>query len=289
MESPLSKMQSPHSKTRSPILKRTFTESRLIRGNTLDNSQSKAVLEEAKNYRLAMTKIVQKFELLDIPQSELEELRYLIENKIITGFKDLLLHIMRKCINVMPDSIARSIGSHISQEDTQTLNWDAFLQILEEEVSIKEKLYNQMNFGSNKVLFEKMKNFCLSTPPRAFFYHDYQINRMLVIPDKRSPRRFNLFVSNDNCLVVTDPSFSELICRVYFSRNVHELKKKAEKYYQQREDQAKERQSQMVKISMVSQDESGSCDKKKTTVGHNFDVLKLAGFSKKRPKKRVQE
>ena len=256
-------------------------------------------LPRSKSYNEMLDLFVRKFELLDIPKFELVEIRYLIENKLIANFKDLLLHIMRKCRSVMPESIARSIGSHISQEDAGVINWDSFLQILEEEVSIKERLYNQMNFGTNKIMFERGADVCLSEKPREFFYHEYRVNFFAVIPENQGNKNYNVMIVNSSCLAITDHNFDHLIARIYLTRDlkdeVHD-KKDATLSFAPKSTFAlglKEKKKVVKKIIKPDFEHlagryAKSMDDQAHREANYFDILSMAGFNKtnqQKPKK----
>lgn len=228
--------------------------------------------------RSTMEKIAKKFELLDIPRSELAEIRYLVENKHITKFGELVLHIMKKFNSLMPEHIAMSIGGHMNPEDPKSINWDAFLQILEEEVSIKDKLYNQMNFGSNKILMQQEAETDLSEPPRSFFYQDYQINQFKVISDSQGAMQFCLMVVNNNSLAITDLEFNELICRIYFERDFKaKFKEELRKKNAKAEKILKEQARQQIKLYSITLDESYE-DGDTLGINHTFDVMKYSGL-----------
>lgn len=238
---------------------------------TNSNSPSKSLLEQ----------IVTKFELLDIPRSELAEIRFLVESKKLTTFKDLILHIMKKFNNILPEHIARTIGGHMNPDDPKTINWDVFLRIMEEEVSLKDKMYNQMNFGSNKIFMQKREETNLSHPPQHFFYKDYEINHFRIITDFSGTNHFCLFIINNTSMAITSLDLKELVSRNYFERDFKgKLKEVIRKKNEKAEELLKEANNKRIKLNQMSSEDSheGIAD---FNVNANFDIMKFSGLEEK--------
>ena len=124
-----------------------------------------------------------------------------------------------------------------------------------------------MNFGSNKILFERKQTINLSQAPRSFFYQDYTINHFIRIPDERRSRMMNLMVVNGNALAITDLDFNEILCRIYFTRDVTTKLKEKIRQHNIREEERSRRETAVSKIRSISHDNS-------TLVNSDFAKIK---------------
>lgn len=169
--------------------------------------------------RTEETQKVKNVELLDIGQQNLKELREEIESGRISNYKELLLEIMGRCKNIMPDRIASRIGSFVNDDLYQKVTWDSFLQILEEEVGIRTKLSDQLAFCNSTLVLAREFQINLSSPAHQLFYTDYQVNFWSDVPDTGlKGRPYLLAIVNDSFLAVVDRSMRRLCSKVFFKR-----------------------------------------------------------------------
>ena len=92
----------------------------------------------------------------------------------------------------------------------------------------------------------------------------------------------NLMVVNGNALAITDLDFNEILCRIYFTRDVTTKLKEKIRQHNIREDERSKREQAASKLRSISHDNSNIINNDMDKVKYDFDILKYAGLQSHR-------